>query len=315
VTFEESRILETATKESTVYYYVLINGAIAVIVFFTLAVFDGFLRQRLQYPDWSKSDTCKSANCVRCRSAYLQRDILLDKLHEFIAKSNTKPEALERLFESLLNGDRASDCVRQRPTTLGLIGLTSQPWHSAYSSELKQLLTFKKLGEIKEEVSKISQDLSRGWVKNTCPTGCWYVYHLYNQGEMVQWNCRECPRTAELVECICPFMKGCAFGNAVISLVQPGTHITPHHGPTNCRLRCHIPLQIPEGCKIIVDQEERQWQDGQTLLFDDSYLHEVRHAGRKGNRIVLILDLWHPEVMAVEKRAINFVFSNLKWSS
>lgn len=35
------------------------------------------------------------------------------------------------------------------------------------------------------------------------------------------------------------------------SIMHPGTHVWPHTGPTNCRLRMHLGLVIPkEGCKI-----------------------------------------------------------------
>lgn len=35
------------------------------------------------------------------------------------------------------------------------------------------------------------------------------------------------------------------------SVMHPGTHVWPHTGPTNCRLRMHLGLVIPrEGCKI-----------------------------------------------------------------
>lgn len=310
---ESSPQRESFFEAHNVLYYVVINGLIAVTVFFSLVLFNGFLRQYLQYPQTSTSDTCKSPNCIRCRSSYLKSYRLIDRLDEFITKKSIKPESADRLFESLLHGIRNSDCVRQRPTTFGMIGLSSKPWHeNLYLSELKQLID--NIPDIRKEIIKISEDLSCGWVQNTCPTGRWYVLHLYNQGKKVQQNCSRCPLTSELVQGVSPFMKECAFGNAVVSLVKPGTHITQHYGPTNCRLRCHIPLVIPKHCTITVDLEQRRWQDSHVMIFDDSYLHEVRHSGSQGNRIVLILDLWHPEITTIEMEAINFVFSNVELS-
>jgi len=310
---ENLRQTEPLSESNTMFYYVAVNGAIAVIVFFSLALFNGFLRQYLQYPETLKTNVCKSPNCIRCKSSHLNTDLLLDRLDEFIEKENIQPEVVERVFESVVNGCRHSDCVRQRPTTFGMVGLSSKPWHeNLYLSELQNLI--EKIQVIQVEVNHITKDLSCGWVQNICPTGCWYVYNLYNQGTKIQQNCSRCPRTSELVESVAPFMKDCAFGNAVISLVKPGTHITAHYGPTNCRLRCQLPLVIPQDCIITVDLEERQWHDGKPIIFDDSYLHEVSHNGLKGDRIVLILDLWHPEVTAMEKEAINFVFSNITFS-
>lgn len=40
--------------------------------------------------------------------------------------------------------------------------------------------------------------------------------------------------------------------------MHPGTHVWPHTGPTNCRLRMHLGLVIPEeGCRIRCAQENR----------------------------------------------------------
>lgn len=40
--------------------------------------------------------------------------------------------------------------------------------------------------------------------------------------------------------------------------MHPGTHVWPHTGPTNCRLRMHLGLVIPkEGCKIRCANETR----------------------------------------------------------
>ncbi|MEI9850438.1 MAG: aspartyl/asparaginyl beta-hydroxylase domain-containing protein [Sphingomonas sp.] len=36
--------------------------------------------------------------------------------------------------------------------------------------------------------------------------------------------------------------------NAMFSLLAPGAHIPPHHGVSNARLVCHLPLIVPPGC-------------------------------------------------------------------
>ena len=37
----------------------------------------------------------------------------------------------------------------------------------------------------------------------------------------------------------------------------PGTHVWPHTGPTNCRLRAHLGLVIPEKVAIRVGNDTR----------------------------------------------------------
>ena len=45
------------------------------------------------------------------------------------------------------------------------------------------------------------------------------------------------------------------------------------------------------------------WSDGEIFVFDDSFDHEVWHTNENNEaRIVLIMDLWHPQLSA-EKRA------------
>lgn len=68
-------------------------------------------------------------------------------------------------------------------------------------------------------------------------------------------------------------------------------------------------------CSLTVANEERVLQPGKCVIFDDSFLHEaVNRAGEfdssdpsSGPRVVLIIDVWHPdlsaeEVSKVEKR-------------
>ena len=39
----------------------------------------------------------------------------------------------------------------------------------------------------------------------------------------------------------------------------------------------------------------KEWREGKVLVFDDSYEHEVFHGGL-GPRVVLIVDVWHPQL-------------------
>jgi aspartyl/asparaginyl beta-hydroxylase (cupin superfamily) len=89
------------------------------------------------------------------------------------------------------------------------------------------------------------------------------------------------------------------------SAVTGGTHITPHCGPNNSRLRCHLGLKVPPGCSIRVGRETRTWVENKVIIFDDSFEHEIWHEGT-GTRLVLIFDVWHPDLSDAERRAIMF---------
>jgi aspartate beta-hydroxylase len=90
------------------------------------------------------------------------------------------------------------------------------------------------------------------------------------------------------------------------SVMSPGIHVWPHVGPTNCRIRTHLGLVVPEGPVIRVMNETRTWKEGEFIIFDDSFEHEVWHEGSE-LRLVLIIDFWHPELTEAEKRRLSAI--------
>ena len=90
--------------------------------------------------------------------------------------------------------------------------------------------------------------------------------------------------------------------NVKFSILNPGTAIRPHCGPSNARLRMHITIEYEGGgAWIRVGKENRTWErEGSVLIFDDSFEHEVHHNGVH-RRIVLIMDFWHPELVISER--------------
>lgn len=93
----------------------------------------------------------------------------------------------------------------------------------------------------------------------------------------------------------------------MISILEPGTHITPHYGTSNIKHTLHIPILLPKGdLGIVVGGEKKIWQEDQCLLFDDSYLHEAWNKSDH-TRIVLIVDLWHHNLSFAEKTFLRNV--------
>lgn len=133
--------------------------------------------------------------------------------------------------------------------------------------------------------------------------GIWKQLTLYQRGIKTRNGCDYAPRTCELLETL-PDTINCKRGQVKFSLMQPGTHVWPHCGPTNCRIRAHLGLVVPAGARIKVGNNTREWKEGKFIVFDDSFEHEVWHQGNKA-RIVLIVDLWHPELTAAEKATLS----------
>ena len=47
--------------------------------------------------------------------------------------------------------------------------------------------------------------------------------------------------------------------------------------------------------------ETRRWREGEALIFDDSFEHEVWNEGSEP-RLVFIFDVWHPQLNTDEAR-------------
>lgn len=71
-------------------------------------------------------------------------------------------------------------------------------------------------------------------------------------------------------------------GQAKFSVLAPGTHVKPHAGPSNARLRVHCTLTLLHGgpamATLRVGTQSLHWQDGACFAFDESFEHEVTTA-------------------------------------
>ncbi|HEX2015641.1 MAG TPA: aspartyl/asparaginyl beta-hydroxylase domain-containing protein [Solirubrobacteraceae bacterium] len=118
----------------------------------------------------------------------------------------------------------------------------------------------------------------------------WKTFFLFGYGFRSDANCARCPQTTRLVSEI-PGMQ-----TAFFSILSPHKHIGAHRGPWKGVLRYHLGLKIPEpreGCRIRVDSEVRHWEEGKSLIFDDTYDHEAWN-DTDGTRVVLFVDFTRP---------------------
>lgn len=136
----------------------------------------------------------------------------------------------------------------------------------------------------------------------------WTAVHLIQKGETVAANAALCPVTmAVLAGLPQPGIPG-ASPNAMFSLLAPHTAIPPHVGVNNARLVCHLPLVVPPGCWFRVGGETRLWQEGQAFVFDDTVEHEAMNP-TDHLRVVLIVDVWHPDLGPAERDAVAAVIA------
>lgn len=131
----------------------------------------------------------------------------------------------------------------------------------------------------------------------------WTAIHLIKRGQVVQANAALCPRTMALLARLPQPQIPNASANAMFSLLAPGKKIPPHVGVNNTRLLCHLPLIVPDGCWFRVGGETRNWREGEAFVFDDTIEHEAANLSDK-LRVVMIFDVWHPDLTPVEQEAI-----------
>jgi beta-hydroxylase len=124
--------------------------------------------------------------------------------------------------------------------------------------------------------------------KDIAPPGKWRSYFLHGYGYAVPENLACCPTTAALVARI-PDLN-----SAFFSILAPGARITAHRGVTKGLLTCHLGLIVPDGrVRMRVDRDYVRWGEGETLIFDDTYQHEVWNDTDE-TRVVLLIQFERP---------------------
>jgi aspartyl/asparaginyl beta-hydroxylase (cupin superfamily) len=119
--------------------------------------------------------------------------------------------------------------------------------------------------------------------------GGWNTFNFWFYGKKFEENCARCPETTRILESLPRFEKD----HIMFSALNPHARIPPHTGPMNGILRAHLGLVVPNGCYVRVGPDERTWQEGKVLVFDDSFEHEVYNHS-DAVRIVLFMNFWHP---------------------
>ncbi|GAA6150950.1 aspartyl/asparaginyl beta-hydroxylase domain-containing protein [Pseudoteredinibacter isoporae] len=156
-----------------------------------------------------------------------------------------------------------------------------------------------------EEVPTLSR--SKNWNNND-----WGAFYLWKNGNCLDDAKAHFPNTISALDNI-PFARVPGSSpNVLFSRLRPKTRIDPHHGFLNTRLICHLPLIIPENCGALrCGNESRPWQEGKVMIFDDSIEHEAWNDS-DSERVVLIFEIWRPELNEAERDAIAKLLNSIK---
>jgi Aspartyl/asparaginyl beta-hydroxylase and related dioxygenases len=123
----------------------------------------------------------------------------------------------------------------------------------------------------------------------------WRVFIMKAYGVTVQNNLQRCPTVAALLHAAPEVVS------AILSFLAPGKHVPEHRGPFRGILRFHLMLSMPRdgngvpACVMNIDGVPYRLGDGESLLWDDTYSHEVWNRSDQV-RIALLLDVWRRDM-------------------
>jgi len=121
------------------------------------------------------------------------------------------------------------------------------------------------------------------------PDRDWKIYPLNIMGVKPEAFCARCPKTSKLLDGIPGLFE------AFFSILEGRKSIPAHEGPYRGYLRYHLGLVVPERNppSIRLKDQIYTWKEGESVLFDDSWNHEVYNQCDQ-DRVVLIVDIRRP---------------------
>jgi aspartyl/asparaginyl beta-hydroxylase (cupin superfamily) len=205
------------------------------------------------------------------------------------AAQSTRDRHLPPRFEQYIRGLHTNT---ERPLMQFYPGLRATPWHDprefAIVADLERLAA-----DIAREARAFDPRHFQDEAESIGRKGRWGVLFLLEMGRPDEENLARSPSLRGVLERHRTLTTHA--GLMYFSCLDPHTRIAPHQGPTNVRVRCHLGLDIPEGCGIRVGGEVRRWEEGRCLVLDDSFTHEAWNDSDRP-RLVLVVDLWHPDL-------------------
>jgi aspartate beta-hydroxylase len=260
-----------------------------------------------------------AAQVVRAGRRNLLSRLLEPLAQEFGAAELSRVARMLRIYL----GDEAADYPdpRQRPTFLFFPGLPATPyldrdalpWVESLEAHtagiLRELEALLPAGQGSERVFG-SDELEAENLRGNRGAPSWTGFYFYRHGERREENCSACPLTIGALDEL-PLSRVREHGPEVLfSVFTPGTHLLPHRGVTNTRVVGHLPLIVPPECLLRVGGVGHAWQEGRVVVFDDTYEHEAWNLSDR-IRVVLIFDLWHPQLTETERAAVSRVVAGI----
>src|SRR5215813_10642588 len=139
-----------------------------------------------------------------------------------------------------------------------------------------------------------ANDSNFPWLKvggQVTPSGGsnWRVFFFEAMGRKVRLNRRLCPKTSALIDSVPKVFQAC------FSILEPKKSVPAHCGLYNGYLRYHLGIEVPRATppSIRIKDQHYTWQEGEGVLFDDTWSHEIKNECSE-IRVVLIVDILRP---------------------
>ena len=205
----------------------------------------------------------------------------------------------------------------QRPTLMSFPGLPARAWFereefpwmaemegqiTAIREELLAVLAGEQGFQPFVEMSEEHPGSAYWQALNHSPD--WNAFFFHRDGQPFIENQARCPRTLAALNATPLNRIADHSPETLYSVLKPGARIPPHTGVINVRLVVHLALIVPPDCGIRVGSETRGWQEGKCIVFDDTYEHEAWNKSDR-TRVVLIFDVWNPNLTAAERDGIQ----------
>ena len=193
----------------------------------------------------------------------------------------------------------------QRPWLPIWPGLKAEPFHDN-KPEWTKILE-RNYPEIKKELFNLikkSESFDRA-IYDGFKGKPWTTKYFYLFGKEVRETHLICPVTSNILKKIPHNLMHICF-----SCIPGNGALPPHVGPTNTSLVCHLGLENCEKTAIFSGSEIRIYEEGKTLILDDSFIHGVKNTDDK-SRYTLMISFWHPELSKFEKIILNLLYKPL----
>jgi aspartate beta-hydroxylase len=201
-------------------------------------------------------------------------------------------DTVRAIFDRRLEGPAVLDTERYFPQA----GLFVESWQAIQAEALAligRLSSVPRFHELMKAQETNSANDNRDW----------RIFIMKVYGHEVKQNLGRCPMTAGILR-QCPEVLSASF-----SFLAPGKYIPPHRGPFRGVMRFHLGLSMPPGddglpgCVMNVDNVPYRLGNGDWLLWDDTYTHELVNRAQDV-RVALLLDVWRPD-MPADMRALS----------